>query len=68
MPRSDVSDLQSQAEGAKCLRGMGVGVKGTGRDITCLCPIGYYHTAAWLLWSHIGNCFCIIVCALLLAR
>ena len=36
----------------------------TRRDVTGLSPVGYYglrHTAARLLWSLIGNRFCVIV-------
>ena len=34
------------------------------RDVTGLYPVGYYglcYTAARLLWSLNGNCFCVIV-------
>ena len=59
-PRRDVSDLQSQARGRVTV----IRYIPTRRDVTGLYPAGYYglrHTAARLLWSLIGNRFCVIL-------
>ena len=66
-PRRDVSDLQSQARGRVTV----IRYIPTRRDVTGLYPVGYYglhHTVAWLLWSLIGNRFCVIVHALVFGR
>ena len=59
-PRRDVSDLQSRARGQVTV----MRYIPTRRDVTGLYPVNYYglrHTAARLLWSFIGNRFCVIV-------